>query len=433
MEDHIIHHGEDEQLAKKAQNEKVKKNIAWISAAASFMIFAGLFSGVIVSMMDKYWVVMKLPKPFIISTIIIVLSSITLFLAQKMAQKGSGLVKALIGVTIILGLGFVLFQYKGWKKMSNKGYFIADNIFYVYGAYGSDFVMQLNGEEVYYDGYNYQIDGENLSEDQVNEMKQLAYEICGDNRRENDSPYQIDNYAKPFVIKRVSKDSIQGGLVEFKDGNASVNGVEFSPSQRKDLFRFAYGIYRNMPFFIISGKYGEDFQIALNGEFLEFENRKLYFPEKALTDQEIENINQTVYQGGQEYDIKDGEILLHGEKVTDPNLEIYVDLKGGIPLHYQDGKWVRLRQELNKPQYAEFYQTRNVASGFVWILTALHLLHILVGLILLLVIFFRSLKGYYNQNNVLGIKVTRIIWDFLAVVWLLVLIVLQWGPYILFS
>lgn len=433
MEDHNIHHEEEGREALIAKNEKIKKSIAWISAAASFMIFAGLFSGVIVSMMDKYWVVMKLPKPFIISTILLLASSITLYLAQVMAKKGSGLVKALIGITLVLGFGFVYFQYKGWKNMSKNGYLVADNIFYVYGAYGSDFVMQLNGKEVYYDGYNYQINGENLSDDQVKQMKQLAYEICGDNRQETDKPYQVDSYNKPFVIKRVRKDSIAGGVLEFKDGDAFVNDRKFTPSERQDLFRFTFGIYRDMPFFIIRGTYGKDFKIALNGEFLEFENRKLYFPQKDLTDQEVENINQTVYQGGEEYDIKNGVVYLHGEKVADPNLEIFVDLKGGIPLHYKDGKWVRLRQELNKPQYSEFFQTRNVASGFVWLLTALHVLHIIIGLFLLILILFRSFKGYYNKENQLGIKVTRIIWDFLAVVWMLIIVLLVWGPYILFS
>ena len=55
--------------------------------------------------------------------------------------------------------------------------------------------------------------------------------------------------------------------------------------------------------------YGEDFVIRLNNETLEYENNKLFFPSKDLTQSEVANINKKVFEGGQEYEIKKGEIF----------------------------------------------------------------------------------------------------------------------------
>ena len=61
-------------------NAKMKKNLLWIFIFAVCMIFAGLTSGYIVSQGGNFWVTMKLPQAFQISTVLIFLSSASLIL-----------------------------------------------------------------------------------------------------------------------------------------------------------------------------------------------------------------------------------------------------------------------------------------------------------------------------------------------------------------
>ena len=59
----------------KHKHKKVVKGIAWYMVIASVLLFAGWVSAFIVSKMDKAWVVIELPMPFYISTLLIILSS----------------------------------------------------------------------------------------------------------------------------------------------------------------------------------------------------------------------------------------------------------------------------------------------------------------------------------------------------------------------
>ena len=79
-------------------NKKMKKNLMWIFIFAVIMIFAGLTSGYVVSQGGTFWVTIKMPTAFNISTIAIVISSICLFIAQKAVKQGKqGMVKISLG------------------------------------------------------------------------------------------------------------------------------------------------------------------------------------------------------------------------------------------------------------------------------------------------------------------------------------------------
>ena len=60
-----------------------------------------------------------------------------------------------------------------------------------------------------------------------------------------------------------------------------------------------------------------DFSIALNGEDLIYDKKKLYFPAKELSDNERQAINQKVYQAGNEYSIKNSKVNLNEYEVSD--------------------------------------------------------------------------------------------------------------------
>lgn len=62
-------------------------------------------------------------------------------------------------------------------------------------------------------------------------------------------------------------------------------------------------------------------------------------------------------------------------------------------------------------------KTANAAGSYIYVITGLHILHLVGGLIALMVSFFRSRKGIYKPGNYLGLKLTSTYWHFLDVLW----------------
>ena len=108
------------------------------------------------------------------------------------------------------------------------------------------------------------------------------------------------------------------------------------------------------------------------------------------------------------------------------NFETYLLLKNGIEIEIKNDKWTQLKQELNSTQYGEFFQTTNVSSSFVWVLTGIHFLHICLGLLILIVIFFRALMNKYNEKNQAGLKAGSIFWHFVGLLWVYLYVFLEY-------
>ena len=60
----------------------------------------------------------------------------------------------------------------------------------------------------------------------------------------------------------------------------------------------------------------------------------------------------------------------------------------------------------------------NAAGSFLYILTGLHLLHLVGGILALGVVWMKSLKEKYNAENYIGIKLCAIFWHFLDALWI---------------
>jgi cytochrome c oxidase subunit 3 len=116
----------EKQLQKELTVAKNKsaKPMLWVSMISMVMFFAGLTSAYVISMKRDDWVSFDLPNAFLISTILIVASSITLFLSQRfLKQDKRQLSLVLVVVTLILGIGFVWQQYVGFLELKSIGLF----------------------------------------------------------------------------------------------------------------------------------------------------------------------------------------------------------------------------------------------------------------------------------------------------------------------
>ena len=102
-----------EQEYKKAKRRSAKPML-WISMVSMTMMFAGLTSAYVVSRKRDDWVSFDLPQAFYISTVLIILSSVTFFLAKQFIKRDKRQLTTLsLLLTLLLGLGFAYFQYRG--------------------------------------------------------------------------------------------------------------------------------------------------------------------------------------------------------------------------------------------------------------------------------------------------------------------------------
>jgi cytochrome c oxidase subunit 3 len=108
-----------EQQRKKLHPQKFA---LWVAMASILMMFAGFTSAYIVKRNDSNWLQFSLPPVFWYSTFVILLSSLTVYLATKSFKaRNMARYRTLITVTAALGVLFVILQWSGFKYLQTHG------------------------------------------------------------------------------------------------------------------------------------------------------------------------------------------------------------------------------------------------------------------------------------------------------------------------
>ncbi|NCI45283.1 cytochrome c oxidase subunit 3 [Sediminibacterium soli] len=93
----------------------------WVAMGSIIMMFAGLTSAYIVKKNQANWLEFSLPGIFWYSTLVILLSSVTMHLSVKSFKaRELGRYKALITLTALLGLVFIIMQYLGFTELESR-------------------------------------------------------------------------------------------------------------------------------------------------------------------------------------------------------------------------------------------------------------------------------------------------------------------------
>lgn len=61
--------------------------------------------------------------------------------------------------------------------------------------------------------------------------------------------------------------------------------------------------------------------------------------------------------------------------------------------------------------------TSSITMSYVFLIAAVHILHVAVGVISLLVVLFNQIKGKYSSENLLGMELGATFWHFLDILW----------------
>jgi len=97
----------------------------WVGMISMAMTFAGLTSAYVVSSTRADWLSkFEMPNAFALSTLVILLSSITFYIAKKSLRLDKiKPTKVLILTTFLLALLFVFLQFKGFGDIIAQGYY----------------------------------------------------------------------------------------------------------------------------------------------------------------------------------------------------------------------------------------------------------------------------------------------------------------------
>jgi cytochrome c oxidase subunit III len=318
--------------------EKTAKSLLWFGVGSISMMFAGLISAYIVSKGDMYWVHVKTPLSFWISTLVISISSLTITLAYKFHKNKS---KALVFVffTLLLGVVFSIYQFKGWTYLHSTGNSTADHI-----ISPSEYVT-LKGD-VLGVGVNQEVV---ISLDYETGVFYSPRDVSGRKPLSNRNVFDSDgvvvlsgDYIKDIsTTNRIQLNFIEGYFYSINDTelNKPLNKYYITPTGQ----------------LLLLGLYGDDYWISYDGDFLEFDKGYFYSSD---------------------------------------------DVGHLIPLNNQ------------------IVNYKNNASSYISVLTFLHILHLVGGMIYLIIVFFRILFNVKEYENGLKIKLVSMYWHFLGLLWL---------------
>ncbi|MAO46019.1 MAG: hypothetical protein CL823_02605 [Crocinitomicaceae bacterium] len=145
--------------------DSTKRMLMYIIVFAITMLFAGFISAYIVSSMGQYWMHITPPNLIIASNIIIVVSSLTVWLALKAIRAGAEKKSLfLLFLTLILGVSFAVTQYKGWSELDGMGFGgkILETEAGKKGSWNRLETVLNNENAIYGEDYEIKVDGQAL-------------------------------------------------------------------------------------------------------------------------------------------------------------------------------------------------------------------------------------------------------------------------------
>ncbi len=134
--------GRGKWFGRKRFSKDTYRITAWILLAAIVMMFVALASSYIFLSGNPEWQPVPMPRAFMFSTGLILISSVTMAAARRQLRRGQGRkYQGWLLLTLLLGIGFLGCQFAGWKQLVSAGAFVSGNphssFYYLFtGAHG---------------------------------------------------------------------------------------------------------------------------------------------------------------------------------------------------------------------------------------------------------------------------------------------------------
>jgi cytochrome c oxidase subunit 3 len=273
-------------------------------------------------------------------------------------------------------------------------------------------------------------------------------------------------------IRAIKKDNLSQGKLWITI--TFILGLSFTYLQ----FRGYQQLYSNGAVFstwiiVDNGRYGDYFEIKKEGEFLSVENNQYFWKGEKLEGTPLQNLQVFMLQFlnsengdlqginyGQDYVLfLKGEplTLLNGSLVTTDGTELSlldyerlqylainvrdnradffmrgemgVDFQlfyKGKPLDYKNRVLYYNGQELSTALQNKLLRgNKDTSTAYLYVITFLHLLHVLAGVIMLFAFVKNTFSGKYDSSNTLSLRAGGIFWHFLGALWIYLLLFLS--------
>ncbi len=116
-----------------------RKFMAWVAVGIIAMLFAAYTSAYIVRMAEGNWQAIRLPKIYMLSSLVVLLSSLTLWRGSYWVRRDEVVRSRLwFVITFVLGVLFLIFQWMGFVDM-------VDRNIYMVGEVAGSYVYVLAG------------------------------------------------------------------------------------------------------------------------------------------------------------------------------------------------------------------------------------------------------------------------------------------------
>jgi len=108
------------------KNDRAKKMMLWFGIISLIMSFMGWTSAYIISRKRPDWLSdLEVPNAFIISLIVILISSVTFILAKKALKSNNRQGTSMwLVATLVLGIIFIYFQFSGFQDLIDSGNYL---------------------------------------------------------------------------------------------------------------------------------------------------------------------------------------------------------------------------------------------------------------------------------------------------------------------
>jgi len=111
-----------------AKTRRAQRFLMYLYIVSVIMIFGGLTSAVMVSSAESDWQRFQMPSIFLVNTIVIFISSITLHWAVGAAKRNRmSQVQTGLWITTLLGIAFLFGQILGYQQLVSMGVYLVGN------------------------------------------------------------------------------------------------------------------------------------------------------------------------------------------------------------------------------------------------------------------------------------------------------------------
>ncbi|MCG3119298.1 MAG: Cytochrome c oxidase subunit 3 [bacterium] len=112
--------------------------------------------------------------------------------------------------------------------------------------------------------------------------------------------------------------------------------------------------------------------------------------------------------------------IRHGDQKGMRNFLLLTALGGAIFLGLQAYEWTHLMTGEHKVLFTTFGGQKSLFGATFYAITGFHGAHVTGGVIYLLVVAMRGMRGKYSAENYNGVEIAGLYWHFVDLVWILV-------------